>query len=60
MIALQLLIILAVLATLYWAAGHHSPTNHAEQDENATGSGGRDVEPGINGWDVTPIHQEEQ
>lgn len=39
MIALQLLIILAVLATLYWAAGHHPPTNHAETDE-ATSRGG--------------------
>lgn len=39
MIALQLLIILAVLATLYWAAGHHTPTNHAENDE-ATSRGG--------------------
>lgn len=32
MSVLQLLIILAVLATLYWAAGHHPPTNHAEND----------------------------
>lgn len=39
MIALQLLIILAVLATLYWAAGHHTPTNHAEQDEKAVSRG---------------------
>lgn len=39
MSVLQLLIILAVLATLYWAAGHHSPTNHAENDE-ATSRGG--------------------
>lgn len=39
MIVLQAAIILAVLATLYWAAGHHSPTNHAEQDE-ATSRGG--------------------
>lgn len=39
MIALQAAIILAVLATLYWAAGHHPPTNHAEQDE-ATQPGG--------------------
>lgn len=36
MSVLQLLIILAVLATLYWAAGHHTPTNHAEQDEAAS------------------------
>ena len=39
MIVLQAAIILAVLATLYWAAGHHPPTNHAERDET-TGNGG--------------------
>lgn len=33
MIVLQAAIILAVLATLYWAAGHHPPTNHAANDE---------------------------
>lgn len=40
MIVLQALIIFAVITTLYWAAGHHTPTNYAERDENATGSGG--------------------
>lgn len=47
MIALQLLIILAVLTTLYWAAGHHTPTNHAANDEDTS-------------RDVTPIHKEDQ
>ena len=39
MTPLAIALTVAVLALLWWAAKPHT-TNHAEQDENATGSGG--------------------
>lgn len=39
MTPLAIALAVAVLALLWWAAGHHPPTNHAEQDE-ATQPGG--------------------
>lgn len=39
MIIIQAAIIFAVITTLYWAAGHHQPTNHAERDAEATSRG---------------------